>query len=91
MIGRFFKLSSETLMTPAEILNILQSEAPEVTWFVDGDGYKYEVDAVADLFDGLNAVKRQQFVYKILNPYIADGRIHALTIRAQTAAEKAGA
>jgi len=91
MIGRFLKLSSEALMTPAEILQILQSEAPEVNWFVDGDGYKYEVEAVAEVFDGLNAVKRQQFVYKILNPYIADGRIHAVTIRALTPAEKAGA
>ncbi|UTW50007.1 BolA family protein [Bacterioplanoides sp.] len=78
-------------MTPAEILQVLQSEAPEVNWFVDGDGYKYEVEGVGEVFDGLNAVKRQQFVYKILNPYIADGRVHAVTIRALTPAEKAGA
>jgi len=87
MIGRFLKLSSEVLMTPAEILQILQSESPDVEWFVDGDGYQYQVNAVSDVFDGLNAVKRQQFVYKILNPYIADGRIHAVTIKAQTPAE----
>ncbi len=78
-------------MSPAEILQILQTESPEVNWTVDGDGYQYFVDAVGDVFDGLNAVKRQQFVYRILNPYIADGRLHAVTIRVFTPAEKAGA
>ncbi len=76
-------------MSPAEILQILQTESPEVSWHVDGDGYKYEVEAVGNVFDGLNAVKRQQFVYRVLNPYIADGRIHAVTIRTYTPAEKA--
>ncbi|MEN9464782.1 MAG: hypothetical protein RL217_963 [Pseudomonadota bacterium] len=75
-------------MTPVEILAILQAAAPQVQWQVDGDGYKYQVDAVSEVFAGLNAVKRQQYVYKILNPYIADGRIHALTIRVQTPAEQ---
>ena len=75
-------------MSPAEILQILQSEAPDVAWAVDGDGYKYEVQAVSETFADLNAVKRQQFVYKILNPYIADGRIHAVTIRALTPSEQ---
>ena len=55
MIGRFLKLSSEALMTPAEILQILQSEAPDVNWLVDGDGYKYQVEAVADVFDALTS------------------------------------
>lgn len=91
MIVRFPELSGEAVMSPAEILQILQTEVSEVNWFVDGDGYKYEVEAVGEVFEGLNAVKRQQFVYKVLNPYIADGRIHAVTIRAFTPAEKAGA
>ncbi len=76
-------------MTPTEILAILQAAEPTVNWAVDGDGYKYEVNAVSDVFADLNAVKRQQFVYRILNPYIADGRIHAVTIRTLTPAEQA--
>lgn len=74
-------------MSPAEILQILQSAEPSVQWNVSGDGYKYEVEAVSKVFADLNVVKRQQFVYKILNPYIADGRIHAVTIRTSTPAE----
>ena len=78
-------------MSPAEILEVLQTEAPEVSWTTRGDGYHNEVEAVSDVFSGLNAVKRQQYVYKILNPYIADGRFHAVSIRTFTPAEKADA
>jgi acid stress-induced BolA-like protein IbaG/YrbA len=49
------------------------------------------VEGVGAVFEGLNAVKRQQYVYRILNPYIADGRLHAVSIRTFTPAEKADA
>ncbi|WP_320820701.1 BolA family protein [Thalassolituus sp.] len=77
-------------MSPAEILEVLQSEAPEVTWSVM-DGYVKEILGVGEAFEGLNAVKRQQYVYKILNPYIVDGSLHAVSIRTFTPAEKADA
>lgn len=76
-------------MSPEEILHILTAEAPDVQWHVTGDGYKYEIHAVSEQFEGLNKVKRQQFVYRILNAYIADGRIHAVTLVTQTPAETA--
>ena len=78
-------------MSPAEILQVLQTESPEVTWTTDGDGYHNVVEGVGEVFEGLNAVKRQQFVYRILNPYIADGRLRAVSIRTFTPAEKADA
>jgi len=74
--------------TPNEILEVLQAEAPDVTWTVN-DGYVKEITGVGEVFEGLNAVKRQQFVYKILNPYIVDGRLHAVSIQTYTPAEKA--
>ncbi|MFP6789863.1 MAG: BolA/IbaG family iron-sulfur metabolism protein [Thalassolituus sp.] len=77
-------------MSPAEILEVLQTEAPEVTWSVV-DGYVKEIMGVGEAFEGLNAVKRQQYVYKILNPYIVDGSLHAVSIRTFTPAEKADA
>ena len=51
-----------------------------------GDG-RYEVLVVSEAFEGLNRVKRQQRVYAVLNDAIADGSIHAVTIRALTPAE----
>lgn len=52
-------------MSPAEILQVLQTESPEVTWTTDGDGYHNVVEGVGEVFEGLNAVKRQQFVYRL--------------------------
>lgn len=75
-------------MEPQEILQILNTEAPDIQWQVNGDGYQYQVDAVGECFEGLNAVKRQQLVYALLNPMILDGRLHAVTIRAFTPSEQ---
>ncbi|TNC91289.1 BolA family protein [Thalassolituus sp.] len=77
-------------MSPEEILEVLQTAAPDVSWQV-ADGYVKEITGVGEVFDGLNAVKRQQYVYKILNPFIVDGRLHAVSIQTFTPAEKAGA
>lgn len=76
-------------MAPSEIQALLESSLPDIQWTVDGDGYQYFVEGVGAAFEGLNAVKRQQLVYKILNPMIADGSLHAVTIRTYTPAEKA--
>ena len=51
-----------------------------------GEG-KFQVTAVGNLFEGLNAVKRQQKVYQILNEHIASGAIHAVSMRLLTTAE----
>lgn len=59
----------------------------EVT--VETDGYHYQVTAIGDVFEGLNAVKRQQLIYGCLNEYIVDGTIHAVIIKTHTPAELA--
>ncbi|PCH59848.1 MAG: cell division protein BolA [SAR86 cluster bacterium] len=56
---------------------------------VSGGEGKYLVNAVGDVFDGLNAVKRQQTIYKILNEHIASGAIHAVTMQLSTVSESA--
>ena len=45
------------------------------------------VSAVGELFDGMSRVKKQQTVYGPLMEYIADNRIHAVSIKAYTPAE----
>lgn len=77
-------------MSPEEILEVLQTDAPDVSWSVT-DGYVKEIMGVGEVFEGLNVVKRQQYVYRILNPFIVDGRLHAVSIRTYTPAEKASA
>lgn len=54
---------------------------------VRGDGSHFDVQVVSDVFEGLRAVKRQQLVYAALNDWIRDGSLHAVNIKALTAAE----
>ena len=74
-------------MDPEQIKQLLNSELPECEVTVEGGDGKYLVTAVGNLFDGLNAVKRQQKVYQILNEHISSGAIHAVTMRLFTVEE----
>lgn len=52
--------------------------------FVEGEGANYLVTAVGEQFAGLSPVKKQQVVYACLTDELADGSIHALTIKTFT-------
>ncbi|MFC0117762.1 BolA family protein [Pseudoalteromonas xiamenensis] len=54
---------------------------------VKANGNHYEVIAVGECFDGLSRVKKQQLVYGPLMQTIADGTIHAVSIKAYTPTE----
>ena len=71
-------------MDSDSITQLLTAEFPECDIKVEGGDGKYLVTAVGDLFDGLNAVKRQQKIYQALNPHISSGAIHAVTMRLYT-------
>lgn len=51
------------------------------------DGSHAQVIAVGEIFAGLSPVKKQQLIYGPLNHAIADGSIHALSIKAYTPEE----
>jgi acid stress-induced BolA-like protein IbaG/YrbA len=70
-----------------QIVDLLVAELPDCDVTVEGGDGKYLVTAVGDIFEGLNAVKRQQTIYRILNQHIASGAIHAVTMRLKTVAE----
>ncbi len=70
-----------------EIRRLLLAEYPECTIQVEGGDGKYLVTAIGSVFEGLNAVKRQQAIYKVLNPHISSGAIHAVSMRLMTEAE----
>lgn len=55
--------------------------------FVESDGSHFKIIAVSDQFDGMSRVKKQQAIYAPLSDKIADGSMHALTIKAFTEAE----
>lgn len=74
-----------------EIEQMIAAEITNSQVMAQGQDGKYQVRVVSDFFDGLNAVKRQQAIYKILNPHIASGAIHAVSMLLQTNAEHGAA
>ena len=74
-------------MSPSDIEDLLLSELADCQMDIQGGDGKFNISVTGDVFEGLNAVKRQQMVYKILNPQIQSGAIHAVTMQLQTVAE----
>ncbi|CAG9427435.1 BolA family iron metabolism protein IbaG [Providencia alcalifaciens] len=70
-----------------EIKQVLMEKLSLEEVIVNGDGSHFQVIAVGSLFDGMSRVKQQQAVYAPLMEYIADNRIHALSIKAYTPAQ----
>lgn len=52
--------------------------------YVKAEGSHFAVTAVGENFAGLSRVKQQQLVYSPLTAAIADGSIHAVTIKTFT-------
>ena len=48
------------------------------------DGNRAQITVVSDVFADMSRVKKQQAVYAAISDYIADGRLHAVTIDART-------
>ena len=66
------------------ILSELSAESVDVT--IDGD--RAAISVIAEVFEGLSRVKRQQMVYRYLNDAITSGAIHAVTITAKAPSER---
>lgn len=74
-------------METSQIESLLSSEFVDGEVHVEGGDGKYQVSIVSEVFAGLNQVKRQQAVYKVLNDHISSGAIHAVSMRLKTSAE----
>ena len=74
-------------MDPDQIKQLLDVELSQSEITVEGGDGKYLVTVVSNLFDGLNAVTRQQRIYQVLNEHISSGAIHAITMRLFTVEE----
>ena len=74
-------------MDASQIIIELDAELSDCQVTVEGGDGKYLVTVIGDVFEGLNAVKRQQTIYKILNAHITSGAIHAVTMSLITVTE----
>ncbi|BBO29031.1 MAG: BolA family protein [Pseudomonadota bacterium] len=67
-----------------EIETLLKDTLNLAEVYVKGEGSHFNIIAVSDAFADMSRVKRQQFVYAPLNPFIADGSMHAVSIKTFT-------
>lgn len=74
-------------METNEIQAVLEQALTLDEVHVSGDGSHFQVIAVGEMFADLSRVKKQQAVYAPLMQFIADNRIHAVSIKAYTPAE----
>ena len=68
-------------MQALEVKDFLQSKLPGVQIEVEGEGCSFQLNLISDELAALSPVKRQQQVYAHLNAWIADGSIHAVTMK----------
>ncbi len=89
---RFWTIGNkpEEVLNAESIKGLLDASLPGCEIEVEGGDGNYLVIAVGDIFEGLNAVKRQQTIYQILNEHIASGAIHAVNMRLMTGTENTG-
>jgi len=67
-----------------QIEQLLTEQLQLLEVYVKAEGSHYAVTAIGDCFESLSRVKQQQLVYGPLSDAIADGSIHALSIKAFT-------
>ncbi len=72
-----------------EIRRLLESALEDSQIEIHAEGNKLALDLVSEKFTGMNRVKRQQFVYTLLNDKISSGEIHAVTMKTRTPDEAA--
>lgn len=74
-------------MDAQQIENLIRAGIPDAEVTVSGGEGKFETTVVSNAFEGLMPVKRHQLVYATVREQIADGSLHALTIRPLTPEE----
>ncbi|WP_137167986.1 BolA family protein [Salinimonas lutimaris] len=68
-------------MDVAEIEAILKDALNLTEVHVKSDGSHFSIIAVSDSFNEMSRVKRQQAIYAPLSDKIADGSMHAISIK----------
>ncbi|MBX9913894.1 MAG: BolA family transcriptional regulator [Pseudomonadaceae bacterium] len=68
-------------MQAVEVKNLLEQQLPNTQVEVEGEGCSFQLNLIGDELAGMSPVKRQQQVYAHLNAWIADGSIHAVTMK----------
>ena len=72
------------MMDAATVTALLEAHLQDCEVRVEGEGNRYDITAIGEVFAGKRPVQRQQLVYAALAEQIANGSIHAVNIRTFT-------
>jgi acid stress-induced BolA-like protein IbaG/YrbA len=68
-------------MQPVEVKKMIEAQLPDTEVVVEGEGCNFQLTIISDQLAALSPVKRQQQIYALLSSQIADGSIHAITMK----------
>ena len=68
-------------MLATDVKQLLESNLANTQVEVEGEGCNFQLNVISDELAAMSPVKRQQAVYAVLNSLIADGSIHAVTMK----------
>lgn len=68
-------------MDNQQIADLLKEQLELAEVHVTSEGSHFQIIAVSDKFESMSRVKKQQFIYGPLNEQIADGTMHAISIK----------
>lgn len=74
-------------MQAVDVKLLLESQLDDCEVLTSGEDCGFQITVIGNLFEGLSPVKKQQLVYGCLSEHIANGNIHAVTIKAYTPAQ----
>lgn len=68
-------------MQAVEVKALIEAQLADTQVEVDGEGCNFQLLVISDSLAALSPVKRQQQIYALLNEQIANGSIHAVTMK----------
>lgn len=72
---------------PEEIKQIIEATLQQSTAIVKGDGKHFTALVISTAFTGKSRIQKQQLVYNAVAEQIANGTLHALSIKTFTPEE----
>ena len=73
-----------TVISHAEAESLIKQDYPDATVYIEGEGCDLLITVISGQFAGQSMVKQQQGVMATLTEPLANGRLHAVTIKAYT-------
>ena len=74
-------------MNEDDIKAMIEAHLQGVQAIVTGDGHHFQAIVIGDLFEGLTRIVQQRKVYEALGDNIANGNVHALSLKTFTPAQ----